>query len=160
METIMTLPVSIAQRPIMYILTVDWDLRALWMALTITARVYLLCLLVAVVYAAIRLIQALINLHVRGRKSLDSVELARMRRGTDSVRQLTLLMLFLFGMVFANEMFAGIRSIKYSAASLSALTIDVFEPSAAFAFVVFCTLSLLHGSQWLITGRVQAVSRD
>jgi hypothetical protein len=40
--------------------------------------------------------------------------------------------------------------------SLSAARIDVFEPVAAFAFLVFVVLIFLHILQWTAAARLQA----
>jgi hypothetical protein len=135
----------------MYILTVDWDFRALWSVLTITARLYFVCLLVAAGYAVIVLIRALSHTKDLHKTSLP----IGTARSIDNLRQLILLMFFVFGAVFANEIFATIRSIKLSTASLSALGIEAFEPCMGFAFVVFCVLAALHTCQWIASGRVR-----
>ncbi len=68
----------------------------------------------------------------------------------ENVRQLHLLLLLPFGVTVADEVFATLRAIRQSAASLSALEIDVFEPCAGFAFFV---LAVLHTFQWIVAAR-------
>jgi hypothetical protein len=79
-----------------------------------------------------------------------------MTRGTESLRQFHTLLLLLFGVCCANEVFATLRAIQSSSMSLSAARIDVFEPVAAFAFLVFVVLIFLHILQWTAAARLQA----
>jgi hypothetical protein len=71
-------------------------------------------------------------------------------RTIDNVRQLHLMLLLLFGVAFANEVFATLRAIREAAVSLTPLGIGIFEPCATFAFFVSGVLAILHASQWII----------
>jgi hypothetical protein len=151
----------------MYILSVDWDLRSLWTALTLTGKFYVLCLLAATAYTTYFLVQTVSRLHSLQKKGSSLIDaqpakfrLLGMTRGVENLRQFHLLLFFLFGMFFANEMFATLRGIEYSSMSLSAAKIDVFEPSVAFAFFVFAVLSLLHAFQWIVTARLRSFAGD
>jgi hypothetical protein len=62
----------------------------------------------------------------------------------ETVRQLHLLLLFLFGATLANEVFGTLPGIRYASMSLSGARIDVFELPAAFSFVVLGVLTLVH----------------
>jgi flagellar biosynthesis protein FlhB len=146
----------------MFILTVHWDLRLEWAVLTVTAKFYVFCLLAAAAYTTFFLVQTVSRIR-RLQKDVASIDatpvkcrLIEMTRGIENLRQFHILLFFLFGMFFANEMFALIRAIEYSSMSLSAARIDVFEPVAAFAFFVFVVLTLLHVFQWIVAARLQS----
>jgi hypothetical protein len=111
-------------------------------------------------YTGYLLLRALAHLHVLGKKSIPiEAELRKSTLGiaqsTETVRQLHLLLLLLFGVTLANEVFATLRGIRYSSMSLSVARIDVFEPCAAFSFVVFGVLVLLHAFQWISSVRLR-----
>lgn len=53
----------------MYILSVHWDLLALWRLLSLTAKLYLSCLSAAVVYTSYVLLRSLAHLHDLRKKS-------------------------------------------------------------------------------------------
>jgi hypothetical protein len=99
---------------------------------------------------------------LRGLQKETSIEAAFVKRRQfeitrriETLRQFHALLFLLFGIVFANEMFATLRAIEYSSMSLSAARIDVFEPLTAFAFFVFVVLVFLHSFQWIVGSRVQ-----
>lgn len=144
----------------MYILTVNWDFVLLWSVLTITAKIFLLSFVLAVGYIVVVLTQVILHIQVfhNERRPADINTLAGMKWNIENVQQLIFLLFLLFGTVSANEMFAIFRSVKYSAASLSALTIGVFEPITTFTFVVFCILMLMHVDQWVIARRLQSLA--
>lgn len=146
----------------MFILTVHWDLRAIWSALTVTARLYAICLVAGSVYS----IHAFARIgwsFRQTRKHLLSIEkneaqlrMRQMAARIKTLRQLHTLLFLLFGVCSANEVFAGLRAIQYASMSLSALGIDAFEPFVAYAFVVFMILSVLHALQWTLDYRLQS----
>lgn len=145
-----------------FILTVHWDIRLVWAVLTVTAKFYVVGLLVAAAHTTYFLVQTVSGIR-RLQKDDTSIDaapgkrrLAEMTRGIENLRQLHILLFFLFGMFFANEMFALIRAIEYSSMSLSAASIDIFEPVAAFAFFVFGVLALLHVFQWIVAACLQS----
>jgi hypothetical protein len=74
----------------------------------------------------------------------------------ENLRQFHTLLFLLFGVCCANEVFATLRGIKYSSMSLSAPTIEVFEPVVAFAFFVFVVLMFMHALQWTVAVRLQS----
>jgi hypothetical protein len=145
----------------MHIFAVRYDLLALWEILSVIAKLYVSFLLLSFVYASYILPQALARLQsLHSRKDpievgLSNSTLLRIEQSIENVRQLQLLLLLLFGLTFANEVFSTLRGIRYSSMSLSAATIDVFEPRAAFSFVVFGALTLLHIFQWIATIRLR-----
>jgi len=146
----------------MFILTVHWDLRLLWAVLTVTARFYVLCLLAAAAYTTYFLARTVPRLRrlQKGVATTDRASVKRrlieMTRGIETLRQFHTLLFFLFGIVFANEVFATLRAIEYSSMSLSAARIDVFEPVTAFALFVFAVLAFLHAFQWIVAARLQS----
>ena len=146
----------------MFILTVPWDVRAIWSVLTPTAKFYVLCLLMAALATTYFLGQAIFRIR-RLRKSVASMDAAiagRCATGVkgriENLRQMHLLLFFLFGMLFANEMFALVRAIEHSSMSLSAARIDICEPITALAFFVFAVLLFLHIFQWIVAARLQS----
>jgi len=146
----------------MSILTVDWDLRLLWAVLTVTAKFYVLCLLAAAAYTTYCLTRTASQAR-RLHRDVKSVGAARVKRhliqmnsAIENLRQFHTLLFFLFGICFANEIFALFRAIGYSSMSLSALRIDVFEPVTAFAFFVFAVLAFLHAFQWIVAARLRS----
>jgi hypothetical protein len=146
----------------MFILTVPWDIRAIWSILTPTAKFYVLCLLLAAVATTYFLGQA-IFLKRRLRNAVTSMDAAIAERCAtevkgriENLRQLHLLLFFLFGMFFANEMFALFRTIEHSSMSLSAARIDICEPITVWSFFVFGVLLLLHIFQWIVSARLQS----
>jgi hypothetical protein len=145
----------------MYILTVPWDLRSLWAIFTVTAKLHIVCLLAATVYTVFFLARTLFRLH-RAPKHAASVDATRVKtrlfettKGIDNLRQFHTLLFLLSGVSCANEMFATLRTVRYSSMSLSAARIDVFEPVVALAFFVFSLLALLYGFQWTVAAHLQ-----
>lgn len=144
----------------MYIFSVRWDLIALWKVLALTAKLYVFLLLVFFVSSVYALLREL-----AGARSYQKTSLAvegelrkpflKIARSIENVRQLSLFFLLLFGLTLANEVFATLRSIRESALSLSARGVEIFEPCAAFSFVVFVVLTLLHVFQWTATVRLR-----
>jgi hypothetical protein len=145
----------------MYILTVPWDLRALWSVTSISAKLYLVCLFLVAAYTIVCLAKAIYYLRTLPLRESSDAQLfratlaARMRH----LRQIHFLFLLIFGAFFASEFFGIIRAIRYSSASLSAVGMEIFEPAAGFAFVVFAVLSFLHAIQWFVSGRIDRAMR-
>jgi hypothetical protein len=139
----------------MYILSVHWDLVAMWAMLSLPGKFYLACLLASVVYTSYLLTRTLVRLHGLNKETIPiGAELRRLtlpgiESGIETVRQLHLLLLFLFGATLANEVFGTLRGIRYASMSLSGARVDVFEPCASFSFIVFGVLTLLHIFQWI-----------
>jgi hypothetical protein len=145
----------------MFILTIHWDLRALFAGLTITSRSYVLGLMVAALYSTCLLVRMVFRLY-RGSKNLatdDDVRtrLVKMASRVETLRQLHTLLFLLFGVCCANEVAAILRAIQYSSASLSAARMDIFEPVTAFAFFAFAVLLVLHIFQWAMAARLRVV---
>jgi hypothetical protein len=84
------------------------------------------------------------------------VRLTAMTAALGNLRQFHVLLLFLFGIVCTNEIFAALRGIRLSLMSLSADTINIFEPVVAFAFCVSVGLTFLHVAQWIMAARLQS----
>jgi hypothetical protein len=143
----------------MYILSVHWDLLMLWAILSLTAKLYIFCLLAAVVYTIYSLSRTMVRFRSMKRTTIDAepagLGLLVIARTIENVRQLHLLLLYLFGVTLANEVFATLRAIRESAVSFSALGVDVFEPCAAFAFLVSGVLAILHTLQWIVAVRLR-----
>jgi hypothetical protein len=140
----------------MFILTVHWDVRALWSAISLSAKLYLFCLIVLAGYTVFRLASAVKYLcTLRSQLAGEAARsLQRVTSGLRHLRQLHFLFLLIFGACFASECFGGIRAIQYSASSLCPATIQVFEPATAFAFVVFVILGFIHALQWFVSSRL------
>src|ERR1700694_3824612 len=99
----------------MFILAGRWDMRVMWLTLTLTAKFYVLCLLVGVVaemWFIARTVVRLRSVH-RNVAFADALrvksELIEMTRGIENLRQFNTLLLLLFGICFANEAFATLR---------------------------------------------------
>jgi hypothetical protein len=139
----------------MFILAVPWDVRALWGVLPITAKFYLFCLLVAAAYTIYFLTRTLSRLH-RLPQDIPSKRrsLLEMTNAMEGLRQFHTLLFLLFGVFFADEMFATLRAIRYASASLSGATMDIFEAPTAFAFLVFVVLVFLHVFQWVVAAHL------
>jgi hypothetical protein len=114
----------------MAILSVPWDLRALWSISSGVAKAYLFFLFVIAGYT----IRALIK-----------------RGQAKRIQQVHYFCLLLFGIVFSNECFGVLRTIQLSRASLSAIGIESLEPAVAFSFIAFTILGFLHVLQWFGT---------
>jgi len=143
----------------MFILTVHWDVRLLWASLTITAKFYILVLLASTVYSTCSLARIAIRVRrlLKHEASTDvSLRQMEMTRAVGTLRQFHTFLFLLFGICCANEVFATLRAIQYSAVSLSAAKMDVFRPVTAFAFFVFVVLLFLHVFQWTVAHRLQA----
>jgi len=143
----------------MYILSERWDLLMLRAILSVTGKLYIFCLLASFVYTINSLCRIMVRFRSIRRTPIDA-EPERLgplviTRTIDNVRQLHLLLLLLFGVAFANEVFATLRAIREAAISLAPLGIGVFEPCATFAFFVSGVLVVLHASQWIVAARLQ-----
>jgi hypothetical protein len=143
----------------MYILSVRWDLLAMWAMLSLPGKFYLACLLASAVYTSYLLTRTLVRLHGLNKERIPiGAELRRLtvlgiESSIEAVRQLHLLLLFLFGATLANEVFGTLREIRYASMSLSGARVDVFEPCAWFSFIVFGVLTLLHIFQWIVAAQ-------
>jgi hypothetical protein len=150
----------------MFILTVRWDFRLLWAVLTITAKIYILCLLTGALFSTYSLarIASRFRQLTKHLSSADKKEtrlrLKAMTTQIQTLRQFHTLLLLLFGVCCANEVFATFRAIRYSSMSLSAARLEVFEPVAAFVFFVFIVLLFLHAFQWAVAHRLQSTCVD
>ena len=147
----------------MSILSVPWDVRALWATLPFVSRLYLLFLIVIPAYTIFSLAKAMIRLRPFERQGPDlrSEPLQNDYRGRPrNLRQLHFFALLLFGVSLCNDFFGTIRAIQLSQASLSAARIDIFEPALAFAFTVLVALTFLHALQWFISSRLERMSGE
>jgi hypothetical protein len=139
------------------------DVWGLWLIISLAGKVYICYLLTAVAYATVFHIRTLLRLYdlqkadAPDESGADRSRLASMWRGIENMRQLQLLLLLVFGIALANEVLATLRGIRYSSMSLSEASIEVFEPAATFAFVVFGILTFLHVSQWIVVARLRRV---
>lgn len=145
----------------MYILTVPWDLRMLWSVMSMSGKLYLVCLFVMAAYTIVY--SARVTYYLRTLIALGSSDAQRIRATLVSrmrhLRQIHFLFLLVFGAFFASEFFGIIRAIRYSDASLSAVRMEIFEPAAGLAFVVFAVLSFLHIIQLFISGLIDRPRR-
>lgn len=152
----------VSQKQDMFILSVPWDFRCLWAILTLTAKLYVLCLLAGAGYATYSLARIGLSLRAIRRhlwlsdKDATSAQLRNAAAKLETLRQGQMTLFLLFGVCSANEVFGTLRTSQHSAMSLSAVRIDaLFEPLTAFAFVVSAVLLFLHLSQWMIAHRLQ-----
>ena len=144
---------------IMLILSVPWDFRSLWAALTITAKLYIICLLAASAYSTYCLTRITVRLRqIAKREKAEMVLVVNMTAKTQTLREFHTMLFLLFGLCCSNELFNTLRGIQNSAVSLSAARFDVFGPVIAFAFFVFAVLLVLHGFRWAVAHRLQTAS--
>jgi hypothetical protein len=147
----------------MFIISVPWDFRSLWAILTLTAKLYVFCLLAGAAYSAYTLARVAFGLRqIVKHSSLTeensaTVRLNKMAARVQASRQLHTMLFLLFGICCANEVFATLRTSQHSSMSLSAASIDVFEPVTAFTFFVFAVLLALHSFQWAIAHRLRSM---
>jgi hypothetical protein len=143
----------------MLILSVPWDFPSLWISLTITAKLYIVCLVAASAYSTYSLIRIAARLRrIARREKTDMVLLANMTAKAQTLREFHTMLFLLFGVCCSNELFNTLRGIQNSVVSLSAARFGVFGPVIAFAFFVFAVLLSLHGFGWAVAHRLQ--SRD
>ena len=141
----------------MLILSVPWDFRSLWISLTITAKLYLICLLAASAYSTYSLTRITVHLRqIVKRENAGMVLLTNMRAKEQTLREFHTMLFLLFGLCCSNEVFNTLRGIQNSAVSLSAATWSVFGPVIAFAFSVFAVLLLLHVFRWAVAQCLQS----
>lgn len=144
----------------MLILSVPWDFRSLWICLTTTANLYIICLLVASAYSTYSLTLIAVRLRqMAKREKVDMVLLINMTAKAQTLREFHTMLFLLFGLCCSNELFNTLRGIQNSAVSLSAARFEVFGPVIAFAFFVFAVLLLLHVFRWAVAHRLQSKER-
>jgi len=143
----------------MPILTVHWDFRSIWAALTLTAKLFLICLLAASAHSTYSLTHITVRLRLMAkREKAEMVQVNKMMAKAQTLREFHTMLFLLFGLCCSNEVFNTLRGVENSAVSLSAARFDVFGPVVAFAFFVFVVLLFLHGFRWAVAHRLQAVS--
>jgi hypothetical protein len=125
-------------------------LATTWTVLTVTARLYLLCLLAYAAHTTFVLARALFRLRHLPNEAVSG----EITRRLETVRQANALFFLLFGVVFTIEMIAMIRTIGYMSMSLSAATIGVFGPLVTFALFAFVVFTFLHVFQWTVTAKL------
>jgi hypothetical protein len=141
-------------------------LMTTWAALTVTAKFYLLCLLVYAAHTTFVLARTLSLLrHLpNDAASCDATHATgtvdEIVRKLETVRQANALFFLLFGVDFTIEMIAMIRTIGYMSMSLSAATIGIFGPLVTFALFVMVIFTLLHIFQWVATAKLCCNSND
>jgi hypothetical protein len=141
----------------MFILSVPWDFRSLWAALTLTAKLYMVCLFVAMAYSSYCLVRIAVRLRRMARNgNLTRALLNEMRSKTQTVCELHVMLFLFFGLCWSNEAFVLRRSIQYASESLSFDGINPFEPFVAFIFVVFAILIFLHAFRWAVAHRLRS----
>ena len=125
-------------------------IKAAWVVLTVTARLYVVCLLAYAAYTTVFLGRALLRLrHPRNGEAL--VEIARR---LETVRQANALLFLLFGVDLTIEMIAMIRTIGFMSVSLSEASIGVFGPLVTFALFCLVVFTFLHVFQGIVTAKL------
>ncbi len=143
----------------MFILSVHWDFRSLWAALTIPAQFYTICLLAGAAYSTYSLACIVVCLRRNARDKAVIRKLDDMRTKTQALREFHTMLFLLFGLCGSNEVANVLRGIQLSFMSLSAAKIEVFEPVARFSLLVFAVLIFLHGSLWVVARQLREASR-
>lgn len=145
----------------MFILRIHWDLRLLWAGLTVTAKFYVFCLLVATGYSVALVVRTYAKVYRLSKDgpASDSSDLrhnfVEMSNRIENLRQFHTLLFFLFGVFLTNEVYAGVRAILDSRMSLSAVGFEVFSSAIAFAFCTLTAFAALHSLQWIVAARLQ-----
>jgi hypothetical protein len=128
-----------------------------WILLTLTAKLYLLCLLAYAAHTTVFLARASFRLR-QDAASRNALHLTNSRaeiaKKLETVRQSNALFFLLFGVDFTIEMLAMIRTIGFMSMSLSAATIGVFGPLVTFALFVMLVFTFLHVFQWVVTAKL------
>jgi hypothetical protein len=141
----------------MPILSAQWDFRLLWICLSIIAKLYIICLLVSFTYSVYSLTCTTVRIRqIANRKDSDMGLLTTMTASVRTLGEFHTMLLLLFGLCCANELFNTLRAIQNSAVSLSAATWNIFGPVIAFAFFVFAALLFLHIFRWAVAHRLQS----
>jgi hypothetical protein len=128
----------------MNIVLTPWDFRALWTSLPLLSKLYLVVLLIAASYSTAMLLKIIFRRLPSGARSR-----------LENLQQLHMWLLLLFGVCFADQVFATFRSVSRWAVSLSAASVDVFNPAVAFAFVTLLALLVLHSLEWFTSFRIR-----
>ena len=136
----------------MNLLSVNWDIRALWMILPLLSKICLIFLFTSALFTIIVTLTSILRVK-------SSEHLAGSTNHVANLRQFQTFAFYFFGACLADHLFAVIKTIERSTMSLQAEGIDAFGPMAWFAFVGFLTLLFSHSLQWFASCRAIAVSR-
>jgi len=129
----------------------------LWICLSLTAKLYIICLLAVFTYSAYSLTRATVRIRQMGKwKKTDMGVLAKTNQKVQTLHEFHAMLLLLFGLCCANEVFNTLRAIQNSVVSLSAATWNIFVPVIAFAFFVFAALLVLHLFRWAVAHSLQS----
>jgi hypothetical protein len=132
-----------------------YDLIVLWKVLSKMARIYAVCLFVFGTYASYSLACVFGGSgNLRGKAASTRAE-SRIA----NVRQIILLLLLLFGMTVADDVFPWFRAIRL-AQWKGCDCIDATGLWGVFALAVFVALIFLHVFQWIASIRLQRHAAD
>ena len=136
----------------MNLLSVNWDIRALWMILPLLSKICLIFLFTVALFTITMTLTSILRVN-------SSDHLARSAYRAANLRQLLTFAFYFFGACLADHLFAVTKAIERSTMSLQAEGIDAFGPMAWFAFIGFLTLLFSHALQWFASRRATPVSR-
>jgi hypothetical protein len=136
----------------MNLLSVNWDIRAIWMILPLLSKFCLSFLFASGFFTMVVTLASILG-------AKTSEQLARSANRVANLRQFQTFAFYFFGVCLADHLFAAIKAIERSTMSLQAEGIDVFCPMAWFAFIGFLTLLSSHSLQWFASCRAIRVSR-
>jgi hypothetical protein len=136
----------------MNLLSVDWDLRALWMILPLLSKICLIFLFTSALFTIIVTFTSILRVK-------SSEHLARSANRVANLRQFQTFAFYFFGVCLADHLFAAIKAIERSTMSMQAEGIDALGPMAWFAFMGFLTLLFSHTLQWFASCRATRVGR-
>ena len=137
----------------MNLLSVNWDIRALWMILPLLSKICLTFLFTVALFTIIMILADILGVN-------SSEHQARSGYRAANLRQLQTFAFYFFGACLADHLFAATKAIERSTMSLQAEGIDAFGPMAWFAFIGFLTLLFSHALQWFASCRAAPVSRS
>jgi hypothetical protein len=144
-------------------LTIEWDLRLLWVRLPLQMKFYLTALILSAIYCCISLLQISIRLRMLAAtsttteaESISCLVSARLRH----LQQFHFLLLLLFGLFLTDEVFRTAQSITYARLlSYTPTILELLDPLLAFSYFALAVLTVLHSLQWLTSTRVNSAAR-
>jgi hypothetical protein len=138
----------------MDILSVRWDVITFWKLSSSTALFYAVFFVILGGYSSYSLVRVFAGLGDSGEKAL----VRPLERRITNVRQIILLLLLLFGMTVANEVFGWLRAWRTPPAECDC--VSPFGLWAVFTFGVLAALVSLHAFQWIASVRLQRLKSD
>lgn len=135
------------------LLSVEWDVRAMWHTLSGTAQIYFFALIGCVVWITARRAKVLRLLRQSrwDAEKICAIKRAKSRSQMRANQQLLLLMILIFAAVLANEIFLCLRTAQLSRFFLSEYHVEeALQVPMAFAFLSACAFIYSHFICWIV----------